>query len=217
MAKVTGPMMGFSGSGTLAKTITFGKWRGIQYARQRVVPANPNTTDQQTTRTTFATARAIWQRLPADGQAPWDAFAKGRPFTGMNAFVGQNTSALRGQADTSLFVGSPGALSGLPPVSLALATGSNAGELEATLVAPSIPTGWSITKQVAIAFLSQDPADPFTSPISEATDAATPFAALFTGLDAGSTYTVASWFEWLRPDGITAYSIGLTDDGAAHA
>lgn len=47
MAKVTGPLMSLSASGTVGDTITFDK-RG--HVRQRVIPANPQTATQGNTR-----------------------------------------------------------------------------------------------------------------------------------------------------------------------
>jgi hypothetical protein len=47
MAKVTGPLMSMSASGTVGDTITFDK-RG--FVRQRVIPANPQTDEQGNTR-----------------------------------------------------------------------------------------------------------------------------------------------------------------------
>lgn len=46
MAKVTGPLMSLDASGTVAETITFSKWKGRNYVRQRVIPSNPQTADQ---------------------------------------------------------------------------------------------------------------------------------------------------------------------------
>ena len=41
MVKVYGPMMSLDATGTIGKTATFSKWKGRNYVRQRVVPANP--------------------------------------------------------------------------------------------------------------------------------------------------------------------------------
>lgn len=51
MAKVTGPLMSLDASGSVAKTITFSKWKGRNYVRQLTIPANPQTGDQQAVRT----------------------------------------------------------------------------------------------------------------------------------------------------------------------
>jgi len=47
MAKVNGPFMSLSASGTFADTLTASIWKGRPYIRQRVIPANPRTDLQQ--------------------------------------------------------------------------------------------------------------------------------------------------------------------------
>ena len=46
MAKVTGPLQSFSASGKLASSIVFGAWKGVNYVRQYVIPANPQSSGQ---------------------------------------------------------------------------------------------------------------------------------------------------------------------------
>lgn len=46
MAKVTGPLQSFSASGKIANSIVFAAWKGVNYVRQYVVPANPQSSDQ---------------------------------------------------------------------------------------------------------------------------------------------------------------------------
>lgn len=50
MAKLTGPLFSLSASGSIADTLTYFTWKGLNIVRQRVVPANPNTALQQTQR-----------------------------------------------------------------------------------------------------------------------------------------------------------------------
>lgn len=50
MAKLKAPLLSFGASGQIAKTIVYFPWKGLNVARKHVVPANPNTTDQQTQR-----------------------------------------------------------------------------------------------------------------------------------------------------------------------
>ena len=50
MAKVTGPLMSMSASGTVGKTATFSIWKGRPYVRHRVIPMNPKSTAQKTVR-----------------------------------------------------------------------------------------------------------------------------------------------------------------------
>lgn len=55
MAKVTAPFLSLDASGTFGKTLTASKWKGRNYMRQRVIPANPNTTAQQIVRSALGT------------------------------------------------------------------------------------------------------------------------------------------------------------------
>src|SRR5574337_149397 len=55
MAKVSGPFMSLDASGTLASTITASKWKGRNYMRQRIIPANPKTDAQLTVRAILGT------------------------------------------------------------------------------------------------------------------------------------------------------------------
>jgi hypothetical protein len=50
MTKVNGPFMSLSASGTFADTLTASIWKGRPYIRQRVIPSNPRTDEQQQTR-----------------------------------------------------------------------------------------------------------------------------------------------------------------------
>lgn len=50
MAKVTGPLQSFSASGQIAKSIVFGAWKGVNYVRKYVIPANPQSSAQGDTR-----------------------------------------------------------------------------------------------------------------------------------------------------------------------
>jgi len=217
MAKLTGPLLSFGARGQIGKALVVSKWRGVPYARQHVVPANPQTAGQTTTRDTFAHMRAMWKVATAELVAAWDRYALGRPFTGMNKFVGLNLAAMRGEVNSSLFIGSPGAAGGLPVVDVAPVTGGAAGEIDVTWTAPALPTGWTISKAVAVAFPQGDPADPFTGVISEVTDAAAPYDQTFTGLTAGATYVVSGWLVYTKPDGSLAYSASITATAAAGA
>ena len=50
MAKLTAPLFSFGASGAIGKSLVFFPWKGINAARQFVIPANPNTTAQATQR-----------------------------------------------------------------------------------------------------------------------------------------------------------------------
>ena len=208
MAKVRAPLLSFGASGTIAKTQTYADWRGVPYARQRVDPANPKTEGQQLTRDVFAMLNGVWRLLSSNGQAPWTANAKGRPYTNRNKFIGDNTKILRPETDMAKFEGSPGALGGIVGTSLTLAMSGD--DVTATLGLPDVPTGWTIASAVAVMLPDAAPdALPSFVSVTE-TNAVTPFVCTFTAPDPGD-YIVSMWLTFTRPDGSTAYGPSLTD------
>lgn len=209
MAKVTAPALSFGAGGQIAKSMVYSKWRGVPYVRRHVVPANPQTEAQTFVRTTFALLREMWKRAPSGVYDAWNAFAQGRPFTGMNKFVGENVRVLNGEVDMANFIGSPGAKGGLPPDS-AVASVAVADQIAITVTAPAAPSGWSVVEAVAIAFLNQAPNSIFEGVITQATDAAAPYIPTITGLTTGEEYVWAAWLKWEKPDGSFAYSVSLT-------
>lgn len=76
-AKVSTPLMSLDASGSVAKAITFSKWKGRNYVRQLVIPANPRTSGQQTTRAKLGAAGRIASYLEAlsPAQAAFNAVA----------------------------------------------------------------------------------------------------------------------------------------------
>ncbi len=212
MAKTTGPLLSLDGSGTIAKTVTFSRWRGIKYARQRVIPENPNTTAQAETRNVFSMLVDAWKLAPTILVTPWDVNALGRPFTGRNGFIGENVRVLRNQADNSLMIGSPGARGGLPPNSIAVAAG--AGQLTVTFTNPAAPVDWVLVAAQAATIKTQDPSLAFVGPWTAAEDIAAPMdTVVLTGLGAGTLRRVFAWLKWTKPDGRTAYSVSLSGSG----
>lgn len=218
MAKLTGPLLSFGATGKIADAMVMGSWRGIKYARSYVVPANPRTTAQQANRTRFALLREMWKLAPPTVQAPWNAFATGRPFLGFNKFVGENNRLLNGETDFAQGIMSPGARGGLPPVSVSAATGGSTGEVDVTIVpTDQLPTGWTISQCAACAFLEQDPVGLFTGPFVAGTDATDPYVVT---LDLGVAADVAAcfgWVEYTKPDGLTAYSVSIYDSATTGA
>lgn len=212
MSKTTAPLLSFEARGQIAKSMVYSSWRGVKYARRHVIPANPRSTEQQTTRNTFATLREMWKLLPAVGKGPWDAFAQGRPFTGVNGFIGENMLSVRGDANFNDFIGSPGAKGGVAPDSVVGATGTGAsGSCESTITATAVIPGWTLLRAEGIAFPDQDPADRFDGVFASAsTNAPSPMVLNFTGLGSAVNVQISAWIVWQKPDGTTAYSVGTT-------
>jgi len=209
MATPTAPLLSFGASGTLAKTLVYSKWKGRAYVRKHVIPSNPKTAAQDLTRNAFKWTSDVWKAAPTLVRAPWERFATGQVLSGRNAFIGKNTGILRPETDILLWIGSPGAKGGLAPVSAALTPTSQG--FDVVVVAPAVPTGWTLSTAVAAALQSQNPQsgvlfltsafeeDPFASPIT------------MTGLIALTEYTVATWLKWTKPDGSIAYGASIND------
>lgn len=211
MAKPTGPLLSLGASGTIADTLTFSKWKGRPYIRQRVIPANPQTVEQSKTRNAFTWASDAWKNFPTPNRAPWDRFAQGQVLSGRNAFIGKNTQALREEIDVALWVGSPGAKGGLAPESILVTPG--AGELTVDFTNPTPPTGWTLDVAVGTALPAQDPqTEPFLLGPTEEDDV-TQNNLVFTGLTAAVLYTVSAWLVWSKPDSSIAYGASINAPG----
>ena len=141
MAKTTGPLLSLDASGTIADTLTFSRWRGIGYARQRVIPANPQSAAQTLTRSAFKWTSDTYRSAPSLLREPWEAFAAGQPFVSRNAYMGQNTEVLRPVTVITSMIFSPGARGGIPPTSIVLTAGVD--QLTVDFTNPAAPTGWS--------------------------------------------------------------------------
>lgn len=55
MAKTSAPFLSLDASGTIASTLTASKWKGRNYMRLRIIPANPQTSGQQAVRSVLGT------------------------------------------------------------------------------------------------------------------------------------------------------------------
>lgn len=84
---ILGPLSGKVGP------VVGGMWKGIAYIKQYTIPANPNTTAQQTQRSRFAAAVLFAQALYTGIITPlWNVFAV--KMSGFNHFIKENIAAL---------------------------------------------------------------------------------------------------------------------------
>lgn len=209
MGKTTAPLLSFGASGTLAKTVVYANWKGRPYARRHVVPANPQSSGQTSTREAFSFASNVWKNLGSIGIAPWDRFAVGQVLTGRNAFCGNFVKNVRGENDLLLMNGSPGAKGGIAATSIALTPA--AGEITVDFTNPAPPTGWTLTAAQAIIIADQDYAAASTYLTQEDEDTVTKNQIIFNGLDAATAYDVMGWLKWEKPDGSVAYGPSITE------
>lgn len=96
MAKLTAPLLSMSASGTIGDLITYAAWKGINYARQRVVPANPQSSGQTSQRNKLAAAvsdyKSTANALNALDKTNLDraALYSGKTQSGYNFYVRQH-------------------------------------------------------------------------------------------------------------------------------
>lgn len=214
MAKVKSPLLSLGARGQIGKSQVYGSWRGVPYTRQHVIPSNPRTAAQTQTRDAFTRLSEMYKRLGALAVAPWNASISGRPLTARNMFTKVNLPALRGASDFTSFVGSPGALGGLPPTSISADPTATPGEIEVTVGSGAEPTGWTLASIVAVAFEDQAPNVAFSQFVAEAQND-TPTVegdtvVTFAGRPS-TLHVVSAWPVWTLPDGRSAYGPSLTD------
>ncbi len=72
MAKLKAPLMSFGASGAIAKAIVYFPWKGLNVAREYVIPSNPRTTLQTTQRGYLSDAVDGIHAAQADATNPLD-------------------------------------------------------------------------------------------------------------------------------------------------
>jgi len=95
MVRLYGPLMSMDASGTIADAVTFSKWKGRNYARQRVIPSNPNSVSQQSIRGMMKFLSQGWAALTAGNKATWQVRADQTNISTFNAFVAYNLARWR--------------------------------------------------------------------------------------------------------------------------
>jgi len=208
MAKVDAPLLSFGSRGTIAKTQVYSSWRGIAYARRWVKPGNPQKAEQTKTRNAFSWASGLWKFAASGFKAPWDAYATGQKFVGRNAFIGQNTKALRDETAITDFVASPGALGGQAITSMVVTDGG-AQTVHIVPTLPTPPSGWNPASVVGVAIKAANPqaSVDYTSYTDD--NSVTPFAVDIVVV--AGDYVVFAWPTWTRPDGKIAYGPAISD------
>lgn len=115
MVKLAGPMMSLDASGKLANTLVFSKWKGRNYCRQLVTPANPKSGGQTGMRSMFKFLSQIWNGLTDGNKATWEDRADTNVISPFNAFMSRNQFLWRdflppGNEDPVGATGTPGAI-----------------------------------------------------------------------------------------------------------
>lgn len=139
MALVTGPAMSLDASGALAGAVVFAKWKGRNYVRQLVRPANPQSAMQVAMRAMMRALSQAWAALSDVEKGGWDELASQSSISAFNAYVRTNQSRWRN------FMG--------PYKTPADATGSGTQPALNSALAEGAPS--AITVQVNVATLNQ--------------------------------------------------------------
>ena len=98
MARITNGILGKAKGkvgGVVAAT-----WKGINYVREYVIPANPRSTSQVAVRTSFATIIFIGRAIMLTYiRTYWDKLVKGKATSGFAKFTGVNQKLIAGTTD----------------------------------------------------------------------------------------------------------------------
>lgn len=87
MVKVAGPAMSLDASGSLGGAIVFSKWKGRNYVRTLVTPANPQSGPQTGLRAMFKFLSQNWAALSAGNKATWLIGATADAVSTFNKYV----------------------------------------------------------------------------------------------------------------------------------
>jgi len=90
MARLTGPLMSLDARGSIFKTITYSIWKGLNYARLRVVPYNPKSGYQTGIRESLTWGVLYFTKgdyVAAAQKTWWNTYAEGTNMSGINRFM----------------------------------------------------------------------------------------------------------------------------------
>lgn len=141
MALVNGPLMSMDASGSVAKAITFSKWKGRNYVRQLIKPHNPKTAAQLGVRAAMKFLTQGWAAIKAASESSYLTLADAAKISPFNEYIRQNLRRWRmGEGLTQSF---PAAET---PTAVTITMGLTGGQRNIEVsVDPSAATdGWGI-------------------------------------------------------------------------
>ena len=191
MARLTAPLLSLDARGQIGKALVFSGWKGIKYARQYVIPANPQSVAQQEVRGVFSTLNEMWKRMPAGARQPFIYAVRGQALTDRNRHVQASLAVLIGEADLDELVMSVATGQAVAPATIASVDGGGQ-TIDVTLTAPVLPVGYSLEWMEAAALLDGDPSPALIRTTIFGQDDVAPYVI---NLDVGvaGTYQVGGW------------------------
>lgn len=208
MARLTGPLMSLTASGTLGKAITFSRWKGIAYARTRVIPFNPQTDDQDEVRNAFTCLNEMWKRMPMATRYPFIYSIRGRPLTARNRHIQVNVPALQGETTLDKLVMSVATGQAVPPAT-ANAIDGGGQTIQVTATAPTVPAGYTLGAIQCAAIEDVDPNEA-TAGFTFFAQKSAPSYIIDVDVLAAGEFQIATWCYFTRDsDGQNFYSAAL--------
>ena len=196
MARLTGALFSLAASGTIADTLTFAKWKGIQYVRTRVIPANPKTAPQIEVRAVFKFLSDLWKRMPALAREPWEFAVRGRPLTARNQHVKSSLKLIQSEVDLDLLVMGLQTGSAIPLDTAPGVDGAD-GTITCTATEGVAPVGMTIASVTGVACLDGIPDAGLDLPTYVNEDVTTPFA-IVVDVPTDDDYQFAAWPIYTR-------------------
>jgi len=201
MARLKAPLLSLGASGTIGKALVFASWKGIDYARVHVIPANPNTAGQQEVRGVFSTLNEMWKRMPQLARDPFVYAVRGQPLTPRNKHIQLNVAALQGQTDMDNLVMGVSSGSAIPFATAPGVDGTD-GTITCTATPGVAPTGYTLSQAVGAACLDGDPSPVLTVTTTIGDKSSEPYTFAVT-VATDDTYQFACWPIYTRTsDGV---------------
>jgi len=180
MARITFSPLVVQASGKVKDTV-FSRWKGRNYIRARVTPANPQSSAQTAVRNSLARVVSLWQSFQTQVKDAWDTYASPYSVSGYNKFMSANRADE--QAGSELET-SPVNSDIDEASSFSAASGGASGEIDLTWAGGTVGAGY-----YAYVIVRKDGEDAFTVE-DEATTLFSAGSLTLTGLTAGATYQV---------------------------
>lgn len=107
MVKLQGPLHAALASGTIARSVTFGRYRQRPWARRRASPPARPSALQASHRAMVRFLRTQWPKLPADARATWSDHYLARQLTPYHAYQSENLHRWRNFKPPSIYYPAP--------------------------------------------------------------------------------------------------------------
>jgi len=209
MARLTAPLLSLGASGTIGKALVFASWKGIDYARVHVIPANPKSAAQQEIRGVFSTLTEMWKRMPIAARNPFITAARGQPLTARNKHIQVNVAVLQDAVNLDDLVMSVSTGSSVPPAAVAPSE-APAGSITLDITPPTVPAGYTLRSYYAAAVQDGDPSPVLIRTTFYESVASPGVQIVIPVLPASVTFQWGCWIQYTRiADAVDFYSAAV--------